>query len=1332
MATFIWRGQWGQIGVAIASMSGVFLYQGSTIAQIVPDGTLGTESSVVTPNLDIKGVPSDRIDAGAVRGTNLFHSFQEFNVEAGRGVYFSNPTGIENILTRVTGGNVSNIFGRLGVLGKANLFLLNPNGIIFGPGASLDLSGSFVASTGNSLNFGDGIEFSATNPAAPPLLRVSVPLGVQFPQEQPRAIVNAGNLAVEMGQNLTLLGGTVASTGQLSAPGGQVAVAAVPSGAVVNLSPSAQLLRIDTPSPVAGVGASETLSPSSATLAELLIGKDGEINVPLRVNSNGQVELVGSGLPVTIVDGDVVAQNVIAQTATLSAYRNLTLVESQLGTMGDLNLLAGDTVRVRDSATKPFVAQAGGRLLVQGNQSIDIFALNHPYSGLVSGGDMVLRSANTVGGDAHYWTGGSFRIEKLDGSLGGLFSPYDPIIRARGDVSFASYTGGSLHIFAGGSVTISGTVEITDVDETNGLIESEVPLSDGTLINIDGKTSPTLDIRAGTIAFDTVGIIPEPIPGIDNSANFGSSPTSANITIGAIVNRVYNTVNDETVNGQVFLTNKYEPNLNLPGGSIKITGGVNLDNTGVVSIAAYGNPVTIDSRGDVSIAQGINTSPSDGDGGDVKILSGGNIDTTGGSITSFANSTNSVAGDVTLTAAGNIYSGSIEASSNKNEDQNNPEREYSVITLNSLKGSVFLNEVKLTTENTGSALAGDIIIDAAQDVIITGNIKTDDNMNNTGEFNLSSDGYFGRIIITAGRNVSIDNSILKAEAPSGLPSSSTSTRAGNIEITSNYGQIAITNSSLSTTTNSPYADPGNISITAEKGQILIKQNSEIKSIIEFESGADDANFPEIKIKGNSVEISDSTVETKTSGFAAGANIYVDAINGGSIKINNSTVDAGTFGSGDGGNILLTAGSDILIDNGSEIYIDVAIAEASGKGGNLTIKANTLTIQGKSFASANSVGSGTAGSISIDATQSVLLSGGSDSPTNFPALLERVDDGKLGDPDIIKEGLFEGGLFAEATTQGGIAGQISIVTGDLTVKDGVVVAVNSPKGQAGNVVILANNVLLDNGAILARTSKIPETELGANIIILGNQNPEPESVASEILKNELGENPLPDFPVNTFILKNESLILADATNDAKAGNIVIRARLILAFPPTGENGSDISANAEGGAGGRVVIDARPLGIYNIEFRARQTSLNDITASSDSGPAGIVTITPPDVDPRTGLIQLPENLADSANLIAQSCLIGGQRAASRFVITGRGGLPSNPSSALSSETLLGDAASTPPPENSSNSTSPTDSGSDSPVEAQGVKIGPNGEIVLTAHPSNYTPYSSWQKVGGCNEQ
>ncbi|MBD2164925.1 filamentous hemagglutinin N-terminal domain-containing protein [Calothrix membranacea FACHB-236] len=184
-------------------------------AQIIPDSSLGVESSIVTPNATIQGLPANLIEGGASRGTNLFQSFLKFNVSDGQRVYFANPTGIENIFTRITGNEPSKILGTLGVDGQANLFFLNPNGIIFGSNVRLDIAGSFLATTANSFVFENGLKFSATNPEAAPLLTVSLRPGLQFGANLSATINNTGNLQV--GQDLTLVAGNLDLQGQLQA-----------------------------------------------------------------------------------------------------------------------------------------------------------------------------------------------------------------------------------------------------------------------------------------------------------------------------------------------------------------------------------------------------------------------------------------------------------------------------------------------------------------------------------------------------------------------------------------------------------------------------------------------------------------------------------------------------------------------------------------------------------------------------------------------------------------------------------------------------------------------------------------------------------------------------------------------------------------------------------------------------------------------------------------------------------------------------------------------------------------------------------------------------------
>ncbi|BAY83541.1 hypothetical protein NIES267_30300 [Calothrix parasitica NIES-267] len=191
-------------------------------SQVTSDNTTNT---TVNPN----GNNFDILD-GIQKGNNLFHSFKEFSIPTGGSATFNNSTDIVNIINRVTGGNISNINGLIKAEGNANLFLINPAGIVFGENARLDIGGSFLGSTAESILFEDGFEFSAVNPQSQPLLTVSVPLGLQMGQmsgdikvqgtghrligggftpvirnnTQPTLQVNSGKAIALVGKNLNL------------------------------------------------------------------------------------------------------------------------------------------------------------------------------------------------------------------------------------------------------------------------------------------------------------------------------------------------------------------------------------------------------------------------------------------------------------------------------------------------------------------------------------------------------------------------------------------------------------------------------------------------------------------------------------------------------------------------------------------------------------------------------------------------------------------------------------------------------------------------------------------------------------------------------------------------------------------------------------------------------------------------------------------------------------------------------------------------------------------------------------------------------------------------
>jgi filamentous hemagglutinin family protein len=252
---FIDRFRGAIVNLAIISLT-ITLSGGSAFCQsIKPDNTLGLDNSLNNTNtgIVINGVSIDLIQGGARRGVNLFHSFENFNVGEGKGVYFDNPNGIERIMARVTGNSRSEIMGALGVYGgNADLFLINSNGIVFGRNSSLDLNGSFLATTANSLVFSD-TQYSTTDPTSNPILSVNIPIGLRF-GDRPGNIINQSQtpkvffdvlvpygLEVKPNKTLALVGGDVSMYGGLiTAPSARIEIGSVAEFGQVNLSQAEQ------------------------------------------------------------------------------------------------------------------------------------------------------------------------------------------------------------------------------------------------------------------------------------------------------------------------------------------------------------------------------------------------------------------------------------------------------------------------------------------------------------------------------------------------------------------------------------------------------------------------------------------------------------------------------------------------------------------------------------------------------------------------------------------------------------------------------------------------------------------------------------------------------------------------------------------------------------------------------------------------------------------------------------------------------------------------------------------------------------------------------------
>ncbi len=440
----------------------------------------------------------------------------------------------------------------------------------------------------------------------------------------------------------------------------------------------------------------------------------------------------------------------------------------------------------------------------------------------------------------------------------------------------------------------------------------------------------------------------------------------------------------------------------------------------------------------------------------------------------------------------------------------------------------------------------------------------------------------------------------------------------------------------------------------------------------------------------------SLITAGTLSSGKGGNIAVSA--GRLRAAGGGTVVSGTFGTGAGGNVKIQAADSVEVTGVVPFILTPSLLGSAslgeGNAGSVTIDTSRLTVREGGRVDSSTAGSGSSGSLAIKASQSVEVSGsvpGSRNPSQV------ISSANLADP-ILQQ------TFRLSAAPSGTSGDVRINTPVLIVRDGAQVTVkNDGSGNAGTLRVNAGSIFLDSkGGLTAST----ESGEGGNINLQVR---------------------------DALLLRNGSQISATAGGGTgSGGNLTISAPVIAAL----EN-SDISANAFQGAGGNIKISTQ--GIFGTQYRVAPTPESDITASSQFGVSGTVTISHPEVDPSLGLVELPENLTDTAAEIVTGCAAD---KGNTFAVSGRGGLPENPSETLRGATLWSDLR---PVRKSSAAlvetrfiasflpsflpSYPGDNSQSPIVEATGWVIDEKGRVQLVANAPDVTPQEGWQKPARC---